>query len=77
MKTGNLRRYQVVGTLKNVPEISKMRDSQDSKERTLDEMPDSRERALIEPSSSKKTGHQVREGHYHPTVKPLTHNCFF
>ena len=39
-----------------------MRDSQDSKGGTLDEMPDSRERELIEPTSSRKTGHQVREG---------------
>ena len=39
-----------------------MRDSQDSKGRTLDEMPNSRERELIEPTFSRKTGHQVREG---------------
>ena len=36
-----------------------MRDSQDSKGGTLDEKPD-RERELIEPTSSRKTGHQVR-----------------
>ena len=29
--------------------------------RTLNEMPDSRERELIEHTSSRKTGHQVRE----------------
>ena len=29
---------------------------------SLDEMPDSRERELIEPTSSRKTGHQVRDG---------------
>jgi hypothetical protein len=28
---------------------------------TLDQTPDSRERELIEPTSSRKTGHQVRE----------------
>ena len=28
----------------------------------VDEMPDSRERELIEPTSSRKTGHQVRDG---------------
>ena len=39
-----------------------VRDSQDSKGGTLDEMPDSRERELIEPTSSRKTGHQVRDG---------------
>jgi hypothetical protein len=38
-----------------------MKDSQDSKEGTLDEMPDSRERELVEPTSSRKTGHQMRE----------------
>jgi hypothetical protein len=37
-----------------------VRDSQDSQERTFDEMPDSRERELIEPTSSRKTGHQMR-----------------
>ena len=48
------------GTLQNVPETWEVRDSQDSKD--LDEMPDSRERELIEPTSSRKTGHQVRDG---------------
>jgi hypothetical protein len=38
-----------------------MRDSQESKGGILDEMPDSRERELIEHTSSRKTGHQVRE----------------
>jgi hypothetical protein len=32
-----------------------VRGSQDSKGGTLDEMPDSRERELIEPTSSRKT----------------------
>jgi hypothetical protein len=32
-----------------------MRDSQNSKGGTLDEMPESRERELIEPTSSRKT----------------------
>jgi hypothetical protein len=39
-----------------------MRDSQDSKGEALDETPDSRERELIEATSSRKTGHQVRDG---------------
>ena len=51
-----------LGTLQNVPETWEVRDSQDSKGGTLDEMPDSRERELIEPTSSRKTGHQVRDG---------------
>ena len=46
----------------NAPETWEVRDSQDSKGGTLDEMPDSRERELIEPTSSRKTGHQVRDG---------------
>jgi hypothetical protein len=37
-------------------------DSQDSKEGKLDEMLDSKERELIEPTSSRKTGHKVRDG---------------
>ena len=51
-----------MGTLQNVPETWEVRDSQDSKGGTLDEMPNSRERELIEPTSSRKTGHQVRDG---------------
>jgi hypothetical protein len=41
------------------PEV---RDSQDLKGGTIDEMPYSKERELIEPTSSGKTGHQVRDG---------------
>jgi hypothetical protein len=51
-----------VGTLQNALETWDMSDSQDSKGRTLDEMLDSREREAIEPTSSKKTGYQVRDG---------------
>jgi hypothetical protein len=47
--------------MKNAPETWGMRDSQDSKGGTLDEMPDSRERELKEPTSGRKTGHQKRE----------------
>jgi hypothetical protein len=39
-----------------------VRDSQDSKGVTLDEMPDRRERELIKSTSSRKIGHQVRGG---------------
>jgi hypothetical protein len=39
-----------------------VRYSQNSKEGTLDETMDSRERELIEPTSSRKTGHQIRNG---------------
>ena len=34
----------------------------DSKRETLDEMPYIGERELIEPTSSRKTGHQMRDG---------------
>jgi hypothetical protein len=37
-------------------------DSQESNGGNLDKMPNSRERELIEPTSSRKTGHQVRDG---------------
>jgi hypothetical protein len=36
-------------------------DAQESKGGTLGEMPDSMENELIEPTSSRKTGHQMRE----------------
>jgi hypothetical protein len=38
-----------------------VRDYQDSQGGTFDEMPDHRKRELIEPTSSRKTGHQVRD----------------
>jgi hypothetical protein len=50
-----------VGNLQNAPETWEMNNSQDLKGGTLDEMPDSRERELIEPTSSQKTGIQMRE----------------
>ena len=63
-KNGNRQLQEIGGwgTPKNAPETWEVRDSQDSKGGTLDEMPDSRERELIEPTSSRKTGHQVRDG---------------
>ena len=38
-----------------------MRESQDSKGETLDEVLNSRERVLKEPMSNRMTGHQVRD----------------
>jgi hypothetical protein len=38
-------------------------------------MPYSGEREFVEPTSSRKTWHQMREGG-HPTVTTLTHNFF-
>ena len=50
------------GTLHNQPETWEVRDTQDSKGGILGKMTDSRERELTEPTSSRKTGHQMREG---------------
>ena len=46
-----------------------MRDAQDSKRGTLDEVPNSGERELVESISSRKTGHQVEGWGCHSTVK--------
>jgi hypothetical protein len=68
------------GALQNAPESWKVRVSQDSKGGILDEMPDSRKRELIEPTSSRKIGHQVRDGvsipqsHLQPIIVPLWKN---
>jgi hypothetical protein len=61
METSTLGRQEVGGILQNVPETWKVRDSQDSKRGTSDEVLDSREREFIEITSSRKTGHQMRE----------------
>jgi hypothetical protein len=44
------------------PEIGEVRDSQNSKRGNLDEMPYTGERELVDLISSRKTGHQVRDG---------------
>ena len=46
-----------------------MRDSKDSKRGTLDEIPNSRERELVESISSRKTEHQVEGWGCHTTAK--------
>ena len=46
-----------------------MRDSQDLKGGTLDDIPYSGERKLVESTSSRKIGHQVEGWGCHPTVK--------
>jgi hypothetical protein len=63
-KNGNRQPQEVGGwgALQNVPETWEVRDSQDSKGGTLDETTYSGERDLVDPTSSRKTGHQVREG---------------
>ena len=75
-KNGN-RQPREVGSWEDPLECTKtweVRVSQDSKGGTLDEMPKSREREVREPTSSRKTGHQMRE-EGHPTVITLTQNC--
>ena len=49
METGNLGRSEVWGSIQNAPETWEVRDSQESKGETLDEMPDCKERELIKP----------------------------
>jgi hypothetical protein len=51
------------------PETWEVRDSQDSNGGTLDKMPYSGERELVEYTSSRKIGHQVEGWGCHPTVK--------
>ena len=62
-KNGNRQPLKVRGrgTLQKVPEAWEVRDCQDSKGGTLDEMTDCRERELVEPTSNRKTGHQMRD----------------
>jgi hypothetical protein len=63
------------GILQNVPETWEVRESQDSKGGSLDEMPNSGKRERVEPTSRRKTGHPVRDGVANPQSKTLTHNC--
>ena len=64
LKDGNRQTQEVGswGNLQNAPENWELIDSQDLKRGNLDEMPGSRERELIEHTSNRKTGHQVRDG---------------
>ena len=56
---GNMQPLGVGGRygLWNVPETWEVRNSQDSKGGTFDEMPYSGEKELVEPTSSRKTEH--------------------
>jgi hypothetical protein len=65
-KNGNKRPWAIEGW-GDPPECTR------DLEGTLDEMPNSREREIIEPTSSRKTGYQMRERGCQPTT--LTHNC--
>ena len=58
------------GGIQNVAETLELGDFQDSKGGTLDEMPYSRKRELVESTSSGKTEQQVdKQGCCHPTIK--------
>jgi len=46
-----------------------VRDSQDSKEGTIDVMPYTGEKELVETTSSRKTGHKVRVSVFIPQSK--------
>jgi hypothetical protein len=63
-KNGNRQPRKAGGweSFQNEPETWEVRVFQESKGGTLDEMPNSRERELIRSISSRKTGHQMREG---------------
>jgi hypothetical protein len=54
---GNRQPREGLGTPQSSPETRQGRDSQNSKGGILDEMINSRERELIKPTSSRKTGH--------------------
>jgi hypothetical protein len=55
-------RFKDYFTFQNVPEILDVRNPWNSKRGTLDEMPYIEERELVEPTSRRKTVHQVRDG---------------
>ena len=64
-KNGNRQLWEVggwEGGVQYVPDTQVVRESQDSKRGTLDKIPYSGERELVEPTSSRKTGHQVSDG---------------
>jgi hypothetical protein len=52
-----------------VPETWEVKDSHDSKGGTLGEMFNSGERELVEPTSCRKTGHQVEGWGCHSTIR--------
>jgi hypothetical protein len=75
-KNGNSKFWEVGhgGSIQNVPETWEVEDSRDSKGGTVDKIPYSGERELVKSTSSRKTGHEVRDGVVFPQSKTLTHN---
>ena len=71
METGNLGRQVVRRILQNVSETWEVRDSQFSKEPSINKMSNRRDRENIEPTSSRKkdrasnAGEGVRHPHSH------------
>jgi hypothetical protein len=62
------------GPSRKLPETWPVRDSQDSKRGTLDEIPNSGEREIVKPTSSRKTGHQAEGWVAIPQSNTLTQN---
>jgi hypothetical protein len=60
-KNGNRQPWEI-GDWRDPPEIWEVIDSKDSKGGTLYEIPDSREKEPIEPTSCMKSGQEVRDG---------------
>lgn len=74
------RKHQKIGVWGDpprqyAPETWEVRGSQDSHGENSDEMSANGERELIEPTSSRKIRHQMRDG-FVILVTTLTHNCF-
>jgi hypothetical protein len=55
--------------IQNILDTGEVRESQDSKGGTLNEMPYSGERELVKPTTKRKTGHQVEGWGCHSTLK--------
>ena len=69
MEAGNLRKQEVAPIPTERTSNLGGERLHDSNGGTLDKIPNSRERKLIEPTSSR------RDGGCHPTITSLTHNC--
>jgi hypothetical protein len=61
-ETSGNRRLEDTSPTMSALETWELKDYQDSKGGTLHEELDSREREIIDPTSNRKTGHQMRDG---------------
>ena len=75
--SGNMQPWEEGGGVpsRKIPKTWDVRDSQDSKGGTLDEMPHSGEKELVEPTSSKRQGIKWKDGVVISQSKTLTQNC--